>query len=256
MASPDQEFDRLLARYFDGTLSREERAEVEQRLRADPAARQAYWEAARWNAALHAWGEQHAGGQEAKVEEFPVAPRPSRRAWLLRTFAAAALLALGFVTFRAVRSRSDVVLAKVSFQRDAGLPRELRAGEYAMSTGAVRFETTVGASVSVAAPARFRLTAADRIELASGRLTARMTRPEAQLTVKVRDLEVTDLGTAFGVDASAAGRALVSVFDGLVAVTTPTHAAELHSQVINLDHGFDRFPGKRNRCTDLKRSWS
>src|SRR4051794_38648574 len=98
MASPDQEFDRLLERYFDGTLAGEELGEVEQRLRADPAARQAYWEAARWNAALHAWGEQHAGRQEAKVEEFPVAPRPGRRAWLLRTLAAAAVFTLCFIT--------------------------------------------------------------------------------------------------------------------------------------------------------------
>ena len=228
MASPDQEFSRLLECYFDGTLSAEERAGVEQRLRADPAARQAYWEAARWNAALNTWGEQYAGRQEAKLEEFPAAPRPSRRAWLVRTSAVAAALVLCFVTFRAIRPSSEAALAEVSFQRDAALPRVLRAGEYTISAGAVRFETTAGASVCVAAPARFRLTAADRIELAGGRLTARMTRPEARLTVKVRDLEVTDLGTAFGVDASAAGRALVSVFDGVVSVTTPTRTGELH----------------------------
>ena len=228
MASPDQEFSRQLERYFEGTLSPEERTRVEQRLRADPAARRAYWEAARWNAALHTWGEQYAGRQEAKIVEFPTEPRSRRRVWLVRASAAAAVLVLGLVTFRALRSSSELVLAEVSFQREAALPRVLRAGEYTLSAGAVRFETTAGASVSVAAPARFRLTAADRIELASGRLTARMTRPEAQLTVKVRDLEVTDLGTAFGVDASAAGRALVSVFDGLVAVKTPTQAGELH----------------------------
>ncbi len=229
MASPDQEFSQRLERYFDGTLSAEERAVVEQRLRTDPAARQAYWEAARWNAALNAWGEQYAGRQEAKLEEFPAAPpRSVRRAWLVRTLAAAAALVLCFFAFRALRPSAEVVLAEVSFQRDATLPRVLHAGVYTISAGAIRFETTAGASVSVAAPARFRLTAADRIELASGRLTARMTRPEARLTVKVRDLEVTDLGTAFGVDANASGRALVSVFDGLVAVKTSTTSDDLH----------------------------
>jgi len=118
-------------------------------------------------------------------------------------------------------------VSEITFQRDANWKHVMRAGEYSFSSGAVRFETTAGASVSVAAPARFKLVAADRIELASGRLTARMTHLGARLTVKVRDLEVTDLGTAFGIDANDAGRALVSVFDGLVAVKSQLAAGEL-----------------------------
>src|SRR5688572_19234041 len=158
MAPPDQEFTRLLERYFDGTLSAEECAVLEQRLRTDAAARRAYWEAARWNASLSAWGEQYAGREEAKLEEFPTSPRPRRRVWLVGTMAAAAALVLSFVAFRALRFGPGALLAEVSFQREANLPRELRAGEYAISAGAVRFETTAGASVSVAAPARFKLT--------------------------------------------------------------------------------------------------
>jgi ferric-dicitrate binding protein FerR (iron transport regulator) len=229
MPEPAQEFSRLLERYFDGTLSAEERADLERRLRDDPDARQAYWEAAEWHATLSAWGEQHAGQQEATREKFQVDRPPSRRRrWLVSALAAAAIVVVGFFVARFVRAPSEPALAEVSFQRDASLPRMLRAREYAISRGAVRFETAAGASVSVAAPARFKLTAADRIELSSGQLTARMLRPDARLTVRVRDMEVTDLGTAFGVDANAGGQALVSVFDGLVAVKTPATAGELH----------------------------
>lgn len=227
MAAPDKEFPRLLEGYFDGRLSAEERAALEQRLRSDPAARDEYWEAARWHATLSEWGEQYAGREAAKLEVFPQTRRARWRVWGIAALAAAAAVALSFVSFHATRPALTQQLAEVSFQRDAAWALSLRAGEYSLPTGAVRFETTAGASVSVAAPARFKLVTADRIELASGRLTARMTRPGARLTVKVRDLEVTDLGTAFGVDASDSGRALVSVFDGLVAVKSRTSVGEL-----------------------------
>src|SRR5688500_13113301 len=139
MASPDQEFSRLLERYFDGTLSAEERTVMEQRLRTDATARRAHWEAARWNATLSTWGEQHAGRQEAKLVAFPAASPPlraSRRIWLMRTIAAAAAVILGFFAFRVLRPGSEAVLAEVSFQRDAALPRALRAGDYTISAGA------------------------------------------------------------------------------------------------------------------------
>jgi len=66
-SSPDQEFTRLLEGYFDNRLSQKERATLEQKLRSDPAARSAYWEAAQWHAALTMWGEQHAGEEAAKL---------------------------------------------------------------------------------------------------------------------------------------------------------------------------------------------
>jgi hypothetical protein len=171
------------------------------------------------------WGEQFAGREESKLEAFPVSLGRQRRTWLAWTLAAAAALVVSFFSFQTIWRGS--ALAAVSFQRDANLPGALRAREYTIDSGAVRFETTAGASVSVAGPARFKLVAADRIELSSGLLTARMMRAGARLTVKVRDLEVTDLGTAFGIDANTSGGALVSVFDGLVAVKSKASRGDL-----------------------------
>lgn len=114
---------------------------------------------------------------------------------------------------------ADVVWSAASPVRDGSLD----AGNYELERGIVRFETTAGAVVTVAAPARFRFVTADRIELSQGRITARMLREEANITVRVADMEVRDLGTAFGIDANDGSRTLVSVFDGAVAVTDAVH---------------------------------
>jgi ferric-dicitrate binding protein FerR (iron transport regulator) len=244
MPQPDHDFYRLLECYFDGALAAEECAELERRLRNDADARRAYWEAAEFHGTLSAWGEHYAGREEAKREEFPSSPPPAYRSRWGAVTLAAAIIVVGFFVARFDRSASEPALAEVNFQRDASLPRTLRAAEYAISGGVVRFETATGASVSVAGPARFRLVASDRIDLSSGQLTARMLRPEAQLTVRVRDLEVTDLGTAFGIDANAGGRALVSVFDGSVAVKTSATTGELQlNRGESLVHNQSGAPG-------------
>ena len=228
MPTPDPRLERLLQDYFDGTIDAAGKAELEQRLRGDAAARQAYWEIARWHAAFSTWGEQHAGREEAEAEfrpagSAPVVPRRrifSRLAW---AGALAACLALAAVF--AWKAAAPQPLAQLTFGEDAvwgeNVPlagAALGRGKYRLERGTVRFETTAGAVVTVAAPARFDFVAADRIEMMTGKLTARMLRQAGRLTVKIGDLEVRDLGTAFGIDANDAGRTLVSVFDGLVAV--------------------------------------
>jgi hypothetical protein len=229
MATNDPELQGLLEGYFDGRLSEAETKRLNERLRQDPAARAAYREAADWHAAFSTWGEQHAGGEAAREwrdssETVIIRPRNFWRR-VLPLAAVAALVVVGFFTWQ-MRNSSEA-LAKLTFTQHAEwtgeAPRnglELRRRSYRLVSGVIRFETGAGAVVTVSGPADFDFVADDRIELRRGKLTARMLRDESRLTVKVGEMEVRDLGTAFGVDANDVERTLVSVFDGLVAVTS------------------------------------
>lgn len=228
----DSELQRQLEAYFDGRLTPAETEALGRRLQADPAARRAYWEVAHWHATLTVWGEQASGRNEALAdvpEASATKPADRTRGWAWAALALAACLAFvftlgvrpyagnagAFSTTATLTYESDALWTATSPVRGKALLR----GDYELRRGVVRFETTAGAVVTIAAPARFRFVSAARIELARGRLTARMLRDEAELTVRVGDMEVRDLGTAFGIDANDGNRTLVSVFDGAVAVT-------------------------------------
>lgn len=225
MSPEEPTITALLEAHFDGRLSPQERLLLEDRLRRDPAARQEYLELAQWHAVFSTWAEEHpeSGAVPVPMEYLP----RSRPRWIAPLLAAAAAIAIIVTLSPRLFPPAERPLATVSYQRGAPWPKKMMAGEYALETGTVRFETTAGASVSLAAPARFTLLSPDRILLVSGRLTARMLHANARLTVKVGDLEVTDLGTAFGVDASESAKALVSVFDGEVALKSPDAAKVL-----------------------------
>lgn len=53
----DERLERLLERHVDGVLDDVERRELEDMLRASAHVRRAFWEHAKWNAAIRAWGE-------------------------------------------------------------------------------------------------------------------------------------------------------------------------------------------------------
>jgi hypothetical protein len=233
MAADQRQLRSLIDAYLEGELPAEQLAELSRRLAADPAARAEYWAAANAHAALKLWGEQQSGRAFADVLVFGEPPRRVSRwggralpAWVA-VAAALALIASGWWLFRnhqpaggALRAPAEITYTGDALWGHAGPANggTLALGEHYLRTGMVRFETAAGAAVSVAGPTRFRIVAADRIELTSGRLTARMLSDAARLTVVAGGMEVTDLGTSFGVDAANSGRTLVSVFDGSVAV--------------------------------------
>lgn len=249
MASDDPIL-HLLDLHFEGGLTPDQRRELEERLRRDPAARRIFWNRAHWDNALHTWGAQNEGRDHALESGASPASAPClppaalrcrrRRVPVIRQrwFVLAAAVAITFaaVVFAWQRLNARSALAQLNFasadvvwsiqphsRTDAAT---LTRGHYELDRGIVRFETAAGALVTVAAPARFELRDATHIELTTGRLTARMLSDAATLTVHVDDFSVQDLGTAFGIHASPHAPTLVSVFDGEVAVrhtrdTTP-----------------------------------
>lgn len=229
MKTNDPELTRLLEGYFDGGLKDAEMKHLSARLRREPAARVAYNEAAGWHAAFSVWSEQHAGREAAREwrdspETVIARPRSFWRRFVPLAAAAGLAVASLFLWQGLERAKP---LAELTFAQQAewagAAPRdgiELQRRSYHLASGVIRFETRAGAVVTVSGPADFNFVADDRIELRSGKLTARMLSDESRLTVKVGEMEVRDLGTAFGVDANDVQRTLVSVFHGLVAVTS------------------------------------
>jgi hypothetical protein len=224
----DDALQQLFDAHFDGTLTDEQAVALQARLQQDPIALKAFWAEAKWHADLQIWGQQSKGRQQAEILPMPrKSPVWPRLVWGLGL--AAALVVAGVLTFRHLLPSAEAIpLGRITFQQKTiwtegerpAANGTMLAGTYHLVQGLLRFETEAGAIVSLAAPAQFRFTAADRIEMLSGRLTARMMHKGSQLTVKVRDMEVRDLGTAFGIDANDIKQTLVTVFDGLVAVTS------------------------------------
>lgn len=212
--------------YFENRLTPEERTALETDLRDDPAIRALFWERARWHHTLKAWGRQRAGQAESGLL---AAPTPPARSWRWTAWAAGLAACLAALLWFGLRPTPAAlpILATLSYSEHATWNDTpplrgpaMNAGDYHLARGQVRFETRAGAVVSIAAPARFKFTDADHIELHQGKLTARMLSAASTLAVKVADMEVRDLGTAFGIDADGGARTLVSVFDGLVAVSS------------------------------------
>jgi ferric-dicitrate binding protein FerR (iron transport regulator) len=243
MNSRGTELDRLLEAYFGETLNVDGKAELEKRLTSDPDARKRYWEMARWHAALSTWGSQQVGRRlvtlplsetdglvPAASEESAATIHPRWRGWTFVALAAAACVMLGsiFVWKIAGSGRSGAgAMAELVLERGTrwvgqapGHDIVASSRPFKLEAGIATFNTSAGAVITVAAPAEFAFTAPGRMDLTNGRIAARMLRHgSGALTVNVRGVKVTDLGTAFGIDARQSRQTLVSVFDGMVAVS-------------------------------------
>jgi ferric-dicitrate binding protein FerR (iron transport regulator) len=75
-----------------------------------------------------------------------------------------------------------------------------------------------GATLVVEGPTRLQLTGAASLKLDEGKTAVRIVSPAESFVVDAPAMQVVDLGTEFGVEASAAGDSRVMVFDGTVAL--------------------------------------
>lgn len=228
MTPADPELQQLIEAYLDGEATPEVRQALEARLRLDPVARKAYWDAATLHGALTTWGGEQAGRElaRASLPKFPgAAAAPARTAWRRWTLAGLAAAAALVACLSLPRS---LPVGQVALERNAvwaagAAPRDgaIVPGRYRLEEGMARFDLRSGAAITVAAPAEFSVESGQMLTLTRGRLASRMMRSGGTVLVHAPGLQVRDLGTAFGVDASHPEHTLVSVFDGLVAVTSP-----------------------------------
>lgn len=229
----------LLQRHFDQLLSSEERAELERMLLASAAAREAFWEAARWHALLRQWGEAEWGRLDASLrdEQAPPQklPRQTRRFQASMAVGAVALLGLALVIHQFVFDRADPVSAGTLAARNSIAvlastaeavwtdPTEARqagqslpTGWLRLSSGAVQIEFARGARVVLEGPAEFQLISENQAELRTGRMRAQVPEPAKGFTITTPGMVVVDRGTEFACSVPALGAPEVHVFVGEV----------------------------------------
>ncbi len=121
-----------------------------------------------------------------------------------------------------------VPVATLTFERDAVWDRrpgqDLYAGQrFTLNQGFAEVKTVSGAVVIIQAPATIGFLNNDNaIRLHAGKLVATCeTDASKGFIVRTQHMDITDLGTRFGVDASDHHTTLVSVFEGEIEVAVP-----------------------------------
>jgi len=88
-----------------------------------------------------------------------------------------------------------------------------------LESGVVELALSSSAKVAVQGPAEFKFIGSNSLELRQGKLSAEVPQPARGFTVHTPNATIVDLGTRFGLNASAANSSEVAVFEGKVQVT-------------------------------------
>lgn len=210
--------DRI-GRALDGLLSPEDLAALQAEVVRDPALRAAYVDQAWLHANLRAQREMlpdllEAPAEEKVIRRWPVALWASAAAACL-TLAASALL---FVH----RPVATLVQAENCQWAGSDLPTavnsKLGTGTLALTQGMATLRFKNGATVTMEAPTKLQILDAMHCRLIEGNVVAEVPEPAHGFTIASADMKVTDLGTKFGLAASAGGSSQVRVFQGQVDV--------------------------------------
>jgi hypothetical protein len=227
----------LIDDYLDGSLDEAGTRELEQLLRAEPAAREYFVRYARLHTDLHLEVRARRAGALAlnRIEELTGnAPGkhksrrsgPASRTYWVAATAAAVLLALG-LSWRVWGpdgngTSSDPSIAWLvnaqNCQWEGGNPAgDLRAGRVLfLASGLAEVQFQCGASVVLEGPARLKLLSEKSARLLSGKLTARVPGARCGFEIVSPQGKVIDLGTEFGVAVAEDEATDVYVFDGKV----------------------------------------
>jgi hypothetical protein len=107
-------------------------------------------------------------------------------------------------------------------------------GTHTLDHGIAELQLQGGAQIILQAPAQFEVLSNNRIELASGRLSAKVPHPSKGLTVHSPDVQIVDLGTEFGMDVVPERKTHVEVFVGQVrAELPPSQAGSSKNQIVD-----------------------
>jgi len=256
-ASADRtEVLRLASALVDGVLSAEGQADLERRLLADPAARDAFRGFMRAESIL-AW--ELAGGDTSLVQSQPEPVRARRFALpMTMTMAAGLLAALVIVALptwmlsrreparqvirvvmpagEQVATLTDDDHARWDGEPFDGQGNHVASGPLRLAEGSAQITFLSGAIVAVHAPTDIEILSADRVFLRSGRITPYVPPSAHGFTVVSPSGEIIDLGTEFTVGVDAAGRTDVFVIDGEVDVASG-HTAN-RDDMLRMTQGF------------------
>ena len=251
----DERLIVLLDAYLDGSLSAEEKKELERMLLESDAARREFWE----RASLHGWthaaaklnySTRSAADVARERRELRGAPWEIALGWLGKFgwkigLAGAVCAAVAMLLWAAVRALpaqdEDMVVdaapepvANTNFVAtltrgtkvvwdDAGsveIGSAMPARWLHLKSGAVQIEFYNGARVILEGPAALELVSAGEARLDFGKLSARVPEPAHGFKVYTEGATVTDLGTAFGLVRQKTEPANLEVFEGKIEVAT------------------------------------
>jgi len=234
---PSREFDEAVADACHGTASDEQAQALNELLRRDAAARDEYILRVELHSRLASEPDLFPQTNEDKVASpenaFPIqTPRRTRTQkanWILALAAGVALLAAGWwalrfshsserkgTTSKAVAMLNRVLDAQWN-QRDEAprLGAPLEPGWLRLKSGLAQIVFYSGARVVIEGPAELRLTSPSEASCRSGKLTAEVPPQARGFRVSTPQMNVTDLGTAFGLDVKA-HRTELHVFKGSI----------------------------------------
>ncbi|RFC45005.1 MAG: ferric-dicitrate binding protein FerR [Verrucomicrobia bacterium] len=216
--------DERIGRAVEGLLSEEAWAVFQQEVICNRELRAAYVEALWLHHALRAARVDLAGwdSQTAAVETC-FSFKPFRELAVLA--AACAAFACGAFFFRKPATLPAVAtLVKEENCKWGGselptaLHSKLGAGTLWLVEGMATIAFESGAVVTLEAPTKLQIRDAMHCRLLEGAVTAEVPEPAHGFTIEAPDLKVIDLGTRFGLTASAVGNSQVRVFEGEVDV--------------------------------------
>lgn len=127
------------------------------------------------------------------------------------------------------------VVARIGTSFDAKWlgPEKLLSGhnvvegvQLSLLSGVVRLDMTGGAAVVVEGPSALTLTGPDALNLQQGKAAVRVASGGKSFVVDTPAMHVIDLGTEFGVEATASGDEQVMVFDGSVALADASESLQ------------------------------
>lgn len=246
LAFPSPDFDAAVAAVCHGTANEAGMAALNALLRGNPRARDEYLLRLELHARLASTPDLFAreaeagatvcppllGLDETSFSTVPGSSGPVPRRWRGPVLALAACLALAatgvwLLWFRTPASRhgaTSTAVAMLTRTVDARWHAgtgPLRAGS-PLEPGWLRLESGLaqvvfysGARMVMEGPAELQLISPGEAACPSGRLLAEVPPPARGFRLKVHQLTVVDLGTAFGIDATR-GRAEIHVFQGKV----------------------------------------
>jgi hypothetical protein len=244
---PSHEFDEAVAAVCHGTASNEQARALNELLRSDAAARDDYILRTELHSRLASEPELFPQVDDEKVESLknilPIeAPRRTRTAkanWVLALAACVALLAAGWwalrlsssserkgATSKAVAMLNRVVDAQWEQHDEVSrLGAPLEPGWLRLKSGLAQIVFYSGARVVIEGPAELQLISPGEASCRGGRLTAEVPSQARGFRVSTPQMNVTDLGTSFGLDVKER-RTELHVFKGSVEVQTTGSAAK------------------------------
>ncbi len=234
---------RLTSAWLDGLASKEDLAELNDRLRGDPDACEIYLDLVETHAALlHGHAGDAVADQMAALVRLPKPKTEPRRrngqgrtAWLAlaasAVFLAAALSALWLngrpsgVPAGTGEPTTEAGIAVLSRLVEPEWPEPALAhaegatlvpGRFSLRSGLAQVEFFSGASLIVEGPAELELVDAWLVSCRSGRLRASVPEPARGFTIETPDYRAVDLGTEFALAVDHDGRSEVHVIEGEV----------------------------------------